>query len=153
MLHTLDRMVAEEDFAEPAAGATTGAEQERKKKLELRIRQEDAALNESWTALNDETMSHVFQYRSVKEVMAKLQEVYQPQGAVAMIGLRSKLYLLSNQRFQTLKDLFAAHHDIVRQLESMGEAVDHMEQIRTLLVAIPEQFKHLLGALSVIRKQ
>lgn len=153
LLHTLVNTVADESYAQPTPGATTQQENDRQTKLAKRNKEEDAAINELWMALNDESMSHVMQLQSAKEIMEKLQEVYQPQGAVAMISLRSKLYLLSNKRFQSLKDLFAAHHELVRQLESMGEAVDHMEQIRTLLVAIPEQFKHLLGALSVIRKQ
>lgn len=153
LLHTLVNTVADESYAQPTPGATTQQENDRQTKLAKRNKEEDAAINELWMALNDESMSHVMQLQSAKAIMEKLQEVYQPQGAVAMISLRSKLYLLSNKRFQSLKDLFAAHHELVRQLESMGEAVDHMEQIRTLLVAIPEQFKHLLGALSVIRKQ
>lgn len=153
LLHTLVNTVEEETFFQPVANATAADETARKKQLQNRIKQENFALNEFWNALNDETMSHVINCKSVKEVMEKLQQIYQPKGEIAMVGLRSKLYLLSNRRFQSLKDLFAAHHDIVRQLETMGEAVEHMEQIHTLLVAIPEQFKHLLSALSVVRKQ
>lgn len=98
-------------------------------------------------------MDHVFDCTYSKEIMDKLVSLYQSHSATAMLGLHTCLYTLRTERFTSLKDLFATHQERVRQLDGMGEAVAQSEILHSLLVAIPEKFKHVLGALSVIRKE
>lgn len=72
-----------------------------------------------------------------------------------MLGLRNRLYNLVNQskNYKSLKDLFDAHDETIRLLEGMGEVISKVEKINTVLVAIPEDFKHIIGTLSVVRKE
>lgn len=150
LFYTLDRTPEEEDYAIPLEDAR--AETERKAKFAKRIKDERSTISEFYLALGDDAMGHILDCTTAKEILCKLDEVYLPQGSVAMLGLRSKLYLLKNENLSSLHLLFAAHEDILRQLNNMGEQISHEEQINTLLTAIPDQFKHLLSALSVLRK-
>lgn len=153
LLHTLERIPPEEDFAQPAANETADQETARKAKLEKRLKEDDAAVNEFWMALDDDAMGQVFQCQYAKEIMDRLVELYQSHGTTAMLGVRARLYTLRMENFASLKELFALHSELIRQLGSMEEAVPHKEVVDTLLEAIPDKFKHVLGALSVIRKE
>lgn len=152
LLYTLEKTPDEEDYAAPTEGADAAAENARKEKLQKRLKDDDAAVNQFWFALDDIAMGHVLDCRYAKHIMDTLIRIYQPRGAVAMIGLRAKLYSLKDGRYASLKELFAQHSDVLRQLETMNEVITKAEKLNTLLVAIPESYRHVIGALSVLRK-
>lgn len=52
--------------------------------------------------------------------MDKLTQIYHMHDAAAMIKLRLRLYLLKNERFKSLKQLFSEHEEILRELASTG---------------------------------
>lgn len=153
LLHTLEKTPEEEDFFQPAVGASNEQEAERKTKLEKRLTEDDSAVNEIWMAIDDEPMGHVLQCKYAKDVMGKLIQVYQKHGPVAMLGLRAKLYTLKNEKYTSLKQLFGRHQELIREIEGMGEALTAVEKLNTLLVAIPDEYRHILGALSVTRRE
>ena len=153
LLHTVLRTPEEEDFAHPLLNDDAEAEDERQRKYAHRLKEEDRAVNELCLALEDDAMAHVFDCVYAKQIMAKLREIYQPSDTVAMLGLRKQLYNLGNKQYKSLKDLFDAHDEICRQLEGTGEVMQKADKINTLLVAIPERFKHVISALSVVRKE
>lgn len=97
------------------------------------------------TALDDDALIHVMECTYAKEI-------YLPKEPVAMLGLQSRLYLLKNENFISLQQLFSSHEEIIIQLSNMGEHISQVEQLNTLLVVIPEKLNYLLGALSVLRK-
>lgn len=70
------------------------AAQETERKAEVAMR-----LKDDRAAINDLFMAHVFEYNTAKEIIDKLDGICQPKGSLAMLGLRSKLYLLKNQKF------------------------------------------------------
>lgn len=153
LLHTLERTPIEEDYSQPGENETAEQEAAREEKMATRLKEDDTAVNEFWLALNDDAMGQVFQCKYAKDIMLRLVDLYQSRGAVAMLELRTRLYTLRTERFASLKHLFTAHQELVQQLESIGEVIPHVEVINTLLVAIPECYKHVLGALSVIRRK
>lgn len=153
LFYTLENSPEEENYFNPVANATPEQETERKQKLEKRLKDDGAAVNEFFTALDDEALIHVMECTNAKEITKRLDEVYLPKGPVAMLGLRSRLYLLKNENFSSLQQLFTSHEEIIIQLNNMGEHISQEEQLNTLLVAIPDKFNYLLGALSVLRKE
>lgn len=152
LLHTLEKTPEEEDFFQPVAGASAAAETERKDKLQARLKEEDAAVNELLLAIDDEPMGHIMHCAYAKDIMDRLGEIFMKRGPMAMLGLRTKLLSLKSRKFTCLKQLFATHQEIIRDLESMGEVIASTEKLTSLLVAIPDEFQHLIGALSVLRK-
>lgn len=152
LLYTLSKLPAEEDYANPVPGATAEQEEERQKMWEKRLRDDDSTINELWMALDDEPMGHVLQCQFAKEIMLKLNQIYKRQGAVAMLGLRSKLYNLKQGGYKSLRDLFARHQELVRELQELNDPVPHKDQVSTLLLSIPDKYQHIIGALSVVRR-
>ncbi|XP_062717174.1 uncharacterized protein LOC134292216 [Aedes albopictus] len=152
LLYAFERTPLEEENASPGINASQQAENHRKAKMAKRLKDDFQVVNDLMLCLNDEPMGHVLNCEYAKDVIDTLDEVYLPKGVNAMLGLRSQLYLLKNRKFNTLKELFSTHEDLVRQLNLMGEQVSRQEQINTLLAAIPEKFSHILGALAVMRK-
>ncbi|XP_062704781.1 uncharacterized protein LOC134287103 [Aedes albopictus] len=152
LLYVFERTPLEEEYASPGINASPQAENHRKAKMAKRLKDDFQVVNDLMLCLNDEPMGHVLNCEYAKDVIDTLDEVYLPKGVNAMLGLRSQLYLLKNRKFNTLKELFSTHEDLVRQLNLMEEQVSRQEQINTLLAAIPEKFSHILGALAVMRK-
>lgn len=151
--YVLERTPEEEDYSAPTIGVEAVVEQERAAKFAKRLHDDAIVMNDLFMAVDDEVMGQIADCGNAREIIIKLDEIYVPKGPIAMLGLRSKLYLLKNERFSSLKDIFTAHEDIVQQLKNMGENLLHEEQVNTLLIAIPDEFKHILGALSVMRRE
>lgn len=151
LFYVFARTPLEEEYVAPVSGAKPDEEKERKEKLSKRLKDDLLVVNDIMLCLDDEPMGHVLDCQYAKEIINKLDDIYLPKGPNAMIGLRSNLFLLKTRKFKSLQELFSTHEDLVRQLNCMGEEVSHKEQINTLLAAIPDKYKHILGALSVMR--
>lgn len=150
LFYTLEKLPSDEVYATPEADAA--AEAQRKIKMQKRLKDDGAAINELFMAIGDEAMAHVFECKFAKEIIDRLKCIYQPKGTVAMLGLRSRLYTLKDGSYASLMELFQAHDELIRQLEGMGEIVSDTDKLNTLLVAIPSGYRHVVTALSVLRK-
>lgn len=152
LLYVFQNTPLDEVYAFSVPGAKPDEEDHRKAQFAKRVKDDMQVVNDLMMCLDDEPMGHILDCEYAKEIIDKLDEIYLPKGPNAMLGIRSKLFLLKNRRFKSLHDLFSAHEDLVRQLNVMGEIISHAEQISTLLAAIPDKYNHILGALSVMRK-
>lgn len=141
-------------YAERPSGAKPEDDAEKKRiaAFEKRLKEDDAVVNILWLSIDNVAINHVLGYPYAKQIMDKLDHVYERQGQLTLFAYRRQLYRLNMTSFGNLTELFTAHEALIRDMERAGEGVTDDEKRCTLLAVIPDQFENTMDALAVMRK-
>ncbi|EDS39797.1 conserved hypothetical protein [Culex quinquefasciatus] len=137
--HCLEKIPTKESYAEVA-------------QYEMRLKDDDEVVTIIWHSIDNDAMKHVLGLAFAKQIMDKLDHVYERQGQLTLFAYRRQLYRLNLTSFGSLTELFTAHETLIREMERAGEQVTDDEKRSTLMAAIPDQFEYTMDALAVMRK-
>lgn len=151
VIHTLLRTPPEEEYAIPVENEEE--EEERKKKYKQRMDEDEIAIDEIVMCVDNNVLNKLVGLSYAKEAMDTLTKAYQKTGTGSIINMRQRLFMLRSKKFESLEKLFDEYDLIVRELDRMGAEVSVSEKVHSLIIAMPDRFKHVKGALTVLSNE
>lgn len=103
--------------------------------------------------VNNDVLNKLIGLEYAKEAMDILVKTYEKAGTVAMVNMRERLFSIKYRHRDSLRKIFDEYDIIMRELKRMRSGITQEEKVHALISAIPEQFKHVKGALLVLSNQ
>ncbi|XP_062539141.1 uncharacterized protein LOC134207433 [Armigeres subalbatus] len=153
LTHTLLRTPLEEDYATDVPGEDAAAAEVRKAKLKKRIEDDVEALDQIVMIVNNDVLNKLIGLEYAKEAMDTLVKTYQKAGTAAMVNMRDRLYTIKHRNHGKLSAIFDEYDLIIRELDRMGSRMTTSEKMHALLIAIPDKYRHVKGALIVLSNE
>lgn len=144
-IHVLNKSVEEENFFLAPENESNEDKEIREAQLNLRIIQEESALELVQRRLDNKQLKLVLNLTSVKKIFVKFDMLYKRSGPQVCSHLREQLMNLKNHRFKNLSGLFDEYEQITREMEAANYELPKIEKIHYFLESIPKEYDQLVS--------
>ena len=145
LLCTVEKTPQEEDFYQAPERESPEEMEIRSARMNLRILQEEEALELVQRRLDNHQFKMVLNMNSVKAILEKFESIYTRNGPQVRSYLRNQLLNLRNENFENLQKLFDQFDKIIRDMEIANYFMPHTEKIHYFLESVPKEYAQLVS--------
>lgn len=145
LIHVLNKTIEEEEFFRLPENENNDDKEIREARLEIRIKDEETALELIQRRLDNKQFKLVLNVTSCKILLSKFDSLYKRSGPHVRAHLREQLMALKHQHHESLIDLFEDFDKIIRDMEAANYFLPKIEKIHYFLESIPNKYSQFVS--------
>lgn len=130
----------------PASGASEDVRRTYTTELKAWTKLEGKAQRIIVTALNEETMLHVMNKETAKDMCDTLKDTFETKSATSVHMLQQQWFRSEKEPGDSIKTHIAKVQELAHRLKALGESVSDNMVITKILMTLPPSFKHFCTA-------